>query len=312
MTSLIAVGALLPLAAWGQTSTPPDTHKGGLAADKPGANAREDHTSLDVNSSDARQDPASPHHTPNRTNPPSRAGARLSDSGASTGLSGSVSAQQIQRVSSEQLDQRVTASSLVGKKVVDREGQEIGKVKDVGLTNVAPQLASGASATGSSASTSAAAQSGGGLRQQGASSASISDSTSPGLRPADTTVDGRDRQEDAFLAEQRLRREVDRAGTAGSDKGLAASSQGDMTSQSRDRQARLSQSAQQEQQASAGGQPRILVQPERSLGLSGDLVAIPASQVHREGDTLRVDMSREELRAIVAQQPRASSVSLAE
>jgi hypothetical protein len=206
----------------------------------------------------------------------------------------------------------------MGKKVVDREGQEIGKVKDVGLAAVVPQLAAPSTASSSSMSSSTGQSDSGASRQQGASRVSIPESTNPGPRPISPVSDGRGRQEDPYLAEQRLRREVDRAGTPGSDIGMEASSD---ASQATDTTTRASsamqpiQSSQTEQmrrQAASGGETRILVQPERSLGLSGDLVAIPASQIHREGDTLRVDMLREELRAIVARQPRASRVSMSE
>lgn len=53
----------------------------------------------------------------------------------------------IQRVAEDELENHVTASNLIGKTVKDRSGQEIGEVKDIGLT--AALGGSGASVYGS-------------------------------------------------------------------------------------------------------------------------------------------------------------------
>ncbi len=73
------------------------------------------------------------------------------------------SSASIKRVSQDQLKDRVTAESLKGKKVVDRNGQKVGKVKDVGLSD---------------------ALSG------GQSTASIGSSQSSGIGQSSTTVSG--------------------------------------------------------------------------------------------------------------------------
>lgn len=79
---------------------------------------------------------------------------------ASTGarsdqLSFSSQSQQIERVSEDQLKNMVTADQLKGMKVVDRNGQKVGKVKHVGLsepTAQTDQFRAGASSSAGSAS----------------------------------------------------------------------------------------------------------------------------------------------------------------
>lgn len=281
LSSLIAFGALLPLSAWGQASEE--------TAEKPGADARDTHTPSGAGSIEKRPGHNSPHYnSPSERQRSNNMSTQPSQGGAATtqGLGQGMSDQQIQRVSSDQLEQRVTASSLMGKKVVDREGQEIGKVKDIGLAGVAPQLSEAGDQAGQQR---IAGRETTGMRQQPGAATE----PSPGLQASGT--DGRERRNDPYLAEQRRQREVDRAGTAGSDTGMAA---GQDRQQSESRQWARNQSLSQD----VGGEARIFVQPDRSLGARGDLVAIPASQIHREGNQLRLDMSRDELRLLIAQQ----------
>lgn len=302
-TSLIAIGALLPLAAWGQSS---DSQSRDNMSEKPGASARDTHTPSGAGAIEKRPGHNSPHYTPdnNERRNANTGGASTqgqSHSATGAGVSGSLAAGQIQRVSSEQLDQRVTAASLMGKKVVDREGQEIGKVKDIGLASVAPQLAMRGDARGGAASgsTTYSTRQGLGGRQQTTGTTE----GSPGLQSAAGDVDTRQRQSDPYLRDQRIQREVDRAGTAGSDTGMAASSDGAQRTRDQQQQWTRNQTGQQDM---SGGETRIFVQPDRSLGASGDLVAIPASQIQRQGDQLRVNMSRDELRSLLQQSARVT------
>lgn len=161
---------------------------------------------------------------------------------------------QIQRVSSDQLDQRLTASSLIGKKIVDRDGQDVGKVKDIGLGGLASQLSPQRSAHVSAQRSD--------IGQLNEAEPRVGQAT--GTR-ADT---------------------YPQSGT-----GMTASGTGQSTGQS----------GQWSASADAAGETRVFVQPDRALGLRGDLVAIPASQLRREGDNFRVDMSRDQIRTLVAQ-----------
>jgi hypothetical protein len=161
---------------------------------------------------------------------------------------------QIQRVSSSDTERRVTATSLIGKKVLDREGQEIGKVKDVGITSAASHLRDPKMAGAST-----------GTRMSRTDGQDPSQSTDPG-RVNETRSLNPDRSGDGGLASTR------------------------------------SPGAAQSSASQANREPRLLIQAGRSLQTEGDLVSIPASQVSREGDDLRVDMSRDELRALVSRQ----------
>lgn len=207
-TSLLAIGALLPLAAWA------------------GSDARTQNQSTTI-----QREAYDPRPSETRSGPPS---ARESESSMQTPRESRIDhsrvdtvgtptsaavASRIEYVKTEELDHRVTASDLIGTKVVDREGQEIGKVKDIGLSGVAPQLA-----------------------------------------PQPDSV---------------------RSG----DAELRASGLSDTSPRS-----------------VPEGEARVFVKTARALDSDGALVAIPATQLHREGNVLRVDISREELRSIVAMQ----------
>lgn len=292
LSSLIAFGALLPLSAWGQSS---DEQTSDSMSDKPGAAARDTHTPSGAGSIEKRPGHNSPHYNSPAERQRSEMKTHSTPDGAmpNSGITSGASAQQIQRISSDQLDQRVTAGSLLGKKVVDREGQEIGKVKDIGLGGVVPQLGQPGDQRDFASSRS------GTIRSQSGTATGME--TSPGLQAS--RPDMRERPGDPYLEAQRRQREVDRAGTAGADRDMAAGQSGQ-----RPRQWSQNQTV---RQPDASGEARIFVQPDRALGARGDLVAIPASQVHREGDQLRVDLSRDELRLLIAQQA-SERVTMAE
>ena len=223
LTSFIAVGALLPLAAWGDDTRSQTTIQ------------RE---AYDPRPSETRSGPPTP-----RTEETRPAATASEHSRATTGAFGAsdnlstpapTTGTGIERVTPKQLEQRVTAAELIGTKVVDREGQEIGKVKDIGLASVAPQLAPAGEAR----------------------------ETSRADVPASAT-------------------------TTSADSGLSQP----WTARTDEKEA------------------RVFVRPSRALEAGDALVAIPATQLHREGDALRVDLSREELRAIVSER-EAGRVSM--
>jgi|GEM_PF-5943487 hypothetical protein len=201
-SSLIAVGALLPFSAWSNDratksglqreaydSRPSETRSASPAV-------RAEQMRDESRTSDRAQDDMD---APRATFTP--------DHGAGSG---------IERITKDELERRVTATDLIGTKVLDREGREIGKIKDIGLASVAPQL-------------------------------------------ADTRTTSRNTDASEATSE-------------------------------------LSQSWTRHDQREA----RVFVSPDRSLSAGDALVAIPAAQLHREGDALRLDMSREELRSFVS------------
>jgi len=232
LTSFIAVGALLPLAAWADDTRGQNTIQREAYDPRPSETRSGPPTPRVEETRDQARDPSL-----QREMRESREDTTESLHTSTTG--GAAAAAGVERLSQEQVEQRVTASELIGTKVVDREGQEVGKVKDIGLTAVAPQL-------GPDISTRAVARSA---------------SESP-----------------------RTER------TAGSG---------------------LSQPWTQQTAGSGTKEARVLVRPSRALGAGDALVAIPATQLHREGDALRIDLSREELRALVGEQD-ASRVSMNE
>ena len=210
-TSLIAIGALLPLAAWGDdTRTQYSLQR----------------EAYDPRPSETRSGPPATRAEETRERIGESERTEMRDSTASPAPVAATAGTGIERVSEEQVERRVTASELIGAKVIDREGREIGKVKDVGLGAAAPQLAS---------------------------------------------------QAEPQAPEQTRRAAATR---------------------STDPDSGLSQPWTQTDEKEA----RVFVRPARALGAGDSLVAIPAAQLHREGDALRVDISREELRAIVADQ----------
>lgn len=202
LTSFIAIGAILPLAAW---------------ADDIGSKSSLQREAYDPRPSETRSGPPSAR-ADDTTRDRTLTRSRTDMDAAQTTLSHTAGA-GIECVSKDQVEQRVTAADLIGTRVLDREGREIGKVKDIGLGSVAPQLSEAQAAT--------------------RDSSSPARGTSSGLSQPWTQSDERE--------------------------------------------------------------TRVFVRPDRALDAGDALVAIPATQLHREGDTLRVDISREELRSIVAE-----------
>lgn len=234
-SSLIAVGSLLPLAAWGDDSgaktsiqreaydpRPSETRSGPPTARADDGRATSGMDRMDHSRTDMNRDMNRTHTT----------------TGSGHGLGAG-----IERVPSDQLEHRVTASDLIGTKVVDREGREIGKVKDIGLSAVAPQLAGQNSALAST-------------------SAQSSRDTEAG---ATARTGSTDRDASSGLSQPWTR--------------------------------------------SGERETRVFVRPDRALEAGDALVAIPATQLHREGDALRVDLTREELRSVVSERD-ANRVSM--
>lgn len=225
LISLIAVGTILPLAAWGDDTTrysiqreaydprPSETRSGPPTARM---NDTHDRTADPSRRSDL-DEPHSPHTSPHMAHTSSAA------SGAAA-----VSTAGIERLDEDQMEQRLTASELIGTRVVDRDGREIGKVKDIGLTALAPQLAP----------------------QEKDGRVAVAHSRSDGTGASSTS-------------------------------GLS----------------------QPWSQASGDAkEARVFIRPSRSLDAGDALVAIPAAQLRREGDSLRVDLSRDELKSLVGEQ----------
>ncbi len=187
LPSLIALGCLLPLSL---AAAQPDNRFGGSADREIGPPSKKTRPTAGGESAEGRmQETHGSHEYAPDTQ--SRSQAPLT----------SLQAGQVQRIPERELERRVTASSLIGKRVVDREGQDLGKVRDIGLTSLLPHLSP------------------------------AQDSDGP-----------------------------THAGPA---------------------------------------EARIFIRATRALNTDGDLVAIPASQLQREGETLRLDMSQNELRSLM-------------
>jgi hypothetical protein len=265
LTSLIAIGALLPLTALGQSNREAERERQERMRNTQPSG--ETQTPSGAGVIDRRPGHNSPHYAPGSDT--SRDVPGMSDDAQyrqqqrqqqldrqqqqqygdqqrqhgqqhhQLGASG-----QIQRISSDEIDQRLTASSIIGKKIVDREGQDVGRIRDIGLGGVVPQLS-----------------------QQGAQTA------------AQRSEIGQRNQAQT------------RAGTQAQTPGAQGSVQ----------------AGQNEWSASAGGpEPRVFVQPDRALGVRGDLVAIPAGQLRRDGDNFRIEMSRDQLRNLITESDRVT------
>jgi hypothetical protein len=280
LTSLIAIGALLPLTALGQANRETERERQERLRNQQQQPSGETQTPSGAGAIDRRPGHNSPHYAPGQgTTRDGAAGMSGDDSQyrqqqhsqqqynqsprVGAGASAALGASQIQRISSDEIDQRVTASSIIGKKVLDRDGQDVGRVRDIGLSSVAPQLSQQGSAQ-ASAQRSEIGQQRGQAQTQGRAGA-----------PAEVRTPG-SQQGDTY--------------TAGTGMGGATGQQ---------------QSGQWGASASASGESeaRVFVQPDRALGVRGDLVAIPASQLRRDGDNFRIDMSRDQLRTLVAESP---------
>lgn len=139
LPSFVAAGALLPLAL---VAAPLETHRGSASDREIGPPSKKTWpTAGGQSTQDGSQDPGRIQGRPQGSSYQSPAASASMQSG------------QVQRIPERELEQRVTASSLMGKRVVDREGQEIGKVKDIGLTAVLPHLRPEATPSGLSGST---------------------------------------------------------------------------------------------------------------------------------------------------------------
>lgn len=127
LTSAIAVSSILPLIAWSQSSG----QTSGSRSDQQRSNA----SSSSQQSAGATRDRA-PAPDPSAATPSTPASAEpWSTSAASTTIT---AVGGIQRITPDQMKQRVTASSLVGKEIVDRDGKTLGTIKEIGLTGVLP------------------------------------------------------------------------------------------------------------------------------------------------------------------------------
>ncbi len=273
LTSLIAFGALLPLTALGQTNRDTDRERQERwRATEPSG---ETQTPSGAGAIDRRPGHNSPHYAPGQQT--TRDGAaglgqgrdddrqrqgqqqygqqqRQHGQQQQIGAAGAGMGQgQIERLSSNEVDQRLTASSIIGKRIVDREGQDVGRIRDIGLSSVVPQLSE--------------------RDQQGTQART------------QRTETGQRNQPQAQAQTQ------NRAGT-----GIQGGVQ-------------IGQGDQQQWGASAGvgsGEAKVFVQPDRALGARGDMVAIPASQLRRDGDNFRIDMSRDQLRNLLADSDRVT------
>jgi hypothetical protein len=186
LVTFLAISAALPLAGWSQSST------SGSSSGSTGANSNSG-TWNNNNTNDANPNaPGSSSSGSDRMNSTNSGTYTPSTSGASSynmdsGYTGNSTA-DIRRVSEDRLDSRLTAKSLIGQKVVDQSGKEIGRVKDIGLSGVLPQdlqksSADNRSGMGSSSSGSGSdlSSSSGSMSATGSSSGMGSGMTSAGL-----------------------------------------------------------------------------------------------------------------------------------
>jgi hypothetical protein len=188
LVTFLAISAALPLAGWSQSSTP-GTSSGSSSSN---SNSNGNSTWNNNNANNANPNaPGSSSSGSDRMNSTNSGTYTPSTSGASsyntdTGYTGSSTA-DIRRVSQDRLDSRLTAKSLIGQKVVDQSGKEIGRVKDIGLSGVLPQdlqksSADNRSGMGSSPSGSSSdLSSSGSMSATGSSSGMGSDMASAGL-----------------------------------------------------------------------------------------------------------------------------------
>lgn len=127
LTAALALISTVSVTAWSQ-----DTGQSGTSTNNPQTSS---------SSTGAGQDRAAtrdqaPAPDPAEATPSVPASAEpWSTSAATTTITGLGG---IHRLSPDELKHRVTASSLIGKEIVDRDGQTVGTIKDVGLTQVLP------------------------------------------------------------------------------------------------------------------------------------------------------------------------------
>lgn len=241
LVTFLAVSAALPLAGWSQSSTS-GSSSGSSRSDSSGGSTWNDNNTNNSNpnapgtsssGSDRLNSTNSGTYTPSASGSANGASSYNTD----TGYTGSSTA-DIRRVSQDRLDSRLTAKSLIGQKVVDQSGKEIGRVKDIGLSGVLPQDLQKSSSASSSG--------------MGSSSSS-----------------------------------------SGSDLSSTGSMSSGMTS------AGLSSSRNVPVYVSVGG----------FLGAGGELVSIPASQLSRDGDNLKVQMSESQIKSLTSNESNSRSGS---
>lgn len=241
LTSVIAIGSILPLAAWGQSSgsSQGTTSQGsGTTTD---STWRQGDTAPRAGSSSAGQAGSTSSGSQIDTTRSGTAGGwdRSGTSTASVGAQG-----QLQRVSQDQLDQRLTANSLIGKKIVDRDGNDVGTVKDIGLAAVLPQH----------------------LNETGAATASSSTDMNRSTTTGTSTT-----------------------GTSGS----SIAGTGSVGSSS--------EYSNPSMQSGSARDVNVYVEVGGFLGMGGDLVAIPASQLQRdasEDDQFKVNLSQDDIQQV--------------
>jgi|GEM_PF-4519123 len=184
------------------------------------------------------------------------------------------SGQQFLRVSEAQMDTRITADQLKGKKVVDRNGQKIGKIKHIGLTQAlgqADQSLSETSRSGGAGSSSVNPDSRSSMQSTGASTRSPTTTASAGSRPTGSSTSTS-------------------ASSTGSGSSLPSSpsmsSPGSIVPT-------LSSSS-----MNGGGQARLLVELDNDVaGANDDLIEIPISQARfdKEKGEVKLQVSRQDL-----------------
>ncbi len=130
-TSLIAVGSILPLAAWAQSDTGGSTN---TTTTTPSSAAASDWESQRDQTGTTARDSASETRATDTATTADTADWSRDSSMATT----SATAGEVQRVTQDDLEQQATASSIIGKDVVDRDGNKVGTVKDISIASLLP------------------------------------------------------------------------------------------------------------------------------------------------------------------------------
>ncbi|HWL14597.1 MAG TPA: PRC-barrel domain-containing protein [Opitutus sp.] len=148
ITSLIAISSLLPIAAWSQTSgsgsSGRSSNSGSSATQSSGSTSNSDWQRQNNASSTGTTSASGAMSNNNNYNSGKRdrasTGSAMNSGSASqwdhSSAAGGVAS--IQRVKQDDLENRLTAESVIGKDVVDRDGNKIGTIKDIGLASVLP------------------------------------------------------------------------------------------------------------------------------------------------------------------------------
>lgn len=149
ITSLIAISSLLPIAAWSETSgstgsSGRSSNSGSSATQSSGSTSNSDWQRQNNASSTGTTSSSGSMSSNNNYNSGKRdrasTGSAMNSGSASqwdhSSAAGGVAS--IQRVKQDDLENRLTAESVIGKDVVDRDGNKIGTIKDIGLASVLP------------------------------------------------------------------------------------------------------------------------------------------------------------------------------